>query len=236
MSNYFFLSLYSLPEFFYTITDETKHQTDSFLVKNYTDPIFAITGLMRCTEYHLRLYTLCDQKLSIPSTVISFRTSGCDQCDDIDYCIRDRPASEFEWIESVEIDQKTYVTGNNLGYGNFAGTGMSWNLVRSATHQVIIEPGYSLDSSQLFIAAWLDMNHNAVFEDQENLIPQGFVKVGSAQFNFVIPATARTGITRLRVIAKYGENGISPPTACFSGIEFGNVLFNLNIIILTSYY
>ncbi|MFN8280904.1 MAG: S8 family peptidase [Saprospiraceae bacterium] len=216
-----FKGLGLLPEFFYTITDETKHQTDSFLVKNYTDPIFAITGLVRCTEYHVRLYTLCDQKLSIPSTVISFRTSGCDQCDDIDYCIRDRPASEFEWIESVEIDQQAYVTGNNLGYGNFAGTGMSWNLVRSSTHQMIIEPGYSLDSSLLFMAAWLDMNHNAVFEDQENLIPQGFVKVGSAQFNFVIPATARTGITRLRVIAKYGENGISPPTACFSGIEFG---------------
>ncbi len=216
-----FLDIERNSNFSYVIHETGSNRYDTVQIVNNIDPVYSINGLSRCSRYELFLYNYCDGKFSEPSDLINFKTSGCEQCDDVDYCKRDRPSAEFEWLESISINDNIFTSGNNQGYGDFVGSSNTWVLLKSATQKISIEPGYSLDSSLVFMAVWIDFNHNSVFEDSENIIPDQYRSKERSEFNFSIPTSSYLGITRMRALVKYGENGIPPPTACFNGIEFG---------------
>ncbi|MEO6191202.1 MAG: S8 family serine peptidase, partial [Saprospiraceae bacterium] len=207
--------------FIYIINELGSNNYDTFEIKSYNEEILSINGLKQCSKYEIKLVNYCDEKLSIPSDIINIKTTGCDQCDDLDYCKRDRPSAEFEWLESVSIDGIYFDNGNNNGFADYTGTIHTWNLNKSMIHNIELSPGYSLDSSKVFMAAWIDWNHNSIFEESENILPKDYLTDKLSKFNFTIPSIAKIGITRMRIIVKYGENGLSAPMPCFSGIEFG---------------
>ncbi|MEP7197571.1 MAG: S8 family serine peptidase [Saprospiraceae bacterium] len=207
--------------FVYVLNEEGSLNRDTFSIANFNDPILSISGLKNCNKYELQLLNYCGNLFSPPSSIVVFKTTGCDQCDDMDYCKRDRPSSDLEWLESIEIDGDFFGSENNMGYGEFVGSNHTWNLIKSSSHSITLTPGYSGDSSQVYLAAWIDFNHNAVFENTENVIPLNYKSKLQSRFLFNIPPNAKTGITRMRVIAKYGENGVTAPLPCFNGVEFG---------------
>ena len=207
--------------FFYYVQEEGRNKMDTFEVKNNLESIITINGLKRCSRYNIRISLLCEGIPSPVSKPMVIETSGCDQCDDIDYCQRDKPTGDFEWIEAITIDTNTFVSGVNNGYGDFVGNNLSFILLKNENHTIDVIPGFSLDSNFLYIAAWIDFNHNSILENSENVFPEGFQSNTSSKVTFNILSNTRLGYTRMRVVVKYGENGIPAPTPCFIGVEFG---------------
>ncbi|NOT36167.1 MAG: S8 family serine peptidase [Saprospiraceae bacterium] len=207
--------------FIYYVKEFNTDNVDTFKVENFTDPLFTINGLKRCSRYEIKLASVCEDKISAVSSPLVISTTGCDQCDDVDYCDRDRPTSDFEWLESITLNSEIFHSGQNMGYGNYVGTQIFAPLKKSQTHTIELLPGYSLDSSQLYFAVWIDFNHNSRMEDTENIIPQAYINNNKSVFAFSIPSTSKLGLTRMRAIVKFGENGVAPPVSCFTGIEFG---------------
>ncbi|MBK7694383.1 MAG: S8 family serine peptidase [Saprospiraceae bacterium] len=180
-----------------------------------------INGLLPCQQYECNFFSFCDPEWSAMSEPLIIQTNGCGQCTDISYCKRNRPQSNFEWIESISVDNVEFKTGNNLGYGNYTGSSYQWVLDKWQAHSIKIVPGFANDSSLMHMVAWLDQNQNGIFETQENLIPAGSKSNQTASFNFNIPAEAKDGYTRLRIMLKYAENNIEEPGPCSQGLEFG---------------
>lgn len=195
---------------------------DTVLLPGNLPDSIVVSGLIPCNQYECRFYSFCGvNELSGLSEKLILRTKGCENCTDKNYCNRGRPQSQFEWIESIGIDGDAFASGNNLGYGNFVGTGRQWLLQSGQTHVLKIIPGYSLDSSKMHMAAWFDFNGNGIFENSENVIPAGTLARGEMSFSFGVPASAINGIIRARIMLKYGENNSDPPMPCGQGLEFG---------------
>ncbi|MCC6815637.1 MAG: S8 family peptidase [Saprospiraceae bacterium] len=207
--------------FYYYLNEFGSTDIDTFEIIDFTDPIFTIKGLKRCSRYELQVAIICSGKLSNLTDKLIIETSGCDQCNDMDYCVRDRPAGDFEWIEAIVLKDKYFISGNNAGYGDFVGVDNGFVLNKSQVQNLEIFPGYSLDSSLLYMAAWIDFNHNSKFENSENVLPESFQSNTHSKFTFNVPVSARLGLTRMRLVVKFGENGLPAPTPCFNGVEFG---------------
>ena len=191
-----------------------------FMEHNIGDEI-NINGLLPCQQYECNFYSFCDPEWSAISETLIIQTEGCGQCTDISYCKRNRPQSNFEWIESIAVDNIFFNTGNNLGYGNYTGSPNQWVLDKWQSHILKLVPGFADDSSTMHMVAWLDYNQNGIFEAIENIIPTDYKSNGEALFNFNIPPEAKDGYTRFRVMLKYAENNIEAPGPCSQGLEFG---------------
>lgn len=207
--------------FYYYLNEVGSSRIDSFEILKHSEELLTISGLKRCSRYELRIINFCDDRLSDPSKPMVIQTSGCEQCDDIDYCQRDRPTGDFEWLESIKLNGSHFYSGQNNGFGNYVGVDAFAPLMKSESHTIELVPGYSLDSSLMYFAVWIDFNHNSRMEDSENIVPDAYTNNSISKFTFSIPATSRLGLTRMRAIVKFGENGVPPPTSCFTGIEFG---------------
>lgn len=205
----------------YTIQELYTQRIDSFRMQSLLSEDLIINGLLPCMQYEIRFYALCGTELSAPSEILKIQTRGCELCTDRNYCSRGRPQSNFEWLEGLGIDDNTFISGNNLGYGNFVGSIYSWTLSKNQSHELLLRPGYSLDTSLMHMVAWFDWNGNGIFETSENVIPAGTMKAGEQKFGFSIPLQAVSGIVRMRVMVKYAENNTPIPLPCGQDLEFG---------------
>ena len=132
------------------------------------------------------------------------------------YCASKGTAPWTEWIANVQIG-----TINNAsqkeGYGNF--TSQSTNLTKGTSYPLSITKGFSWAADPSLITqegqAWIDFNKNGAFEDAEIVV--SFTRNHTianvsvlVTANVVVPATASTGTTRMRISLK--TSGL--PTAC----------------------
>ncbi len=124
------------------------------------------------------------------------------------YCASKGNAPWNEWIAGVQIG-----TINNAsvkeGYGNF--TNVSANLVKGMTYPLMIKQGFSWAGDPANATqqgrVWMDFNQNGTFEATELVAS---LTRNSLTANVLIPNTALTGATRMRVSLKT----VGVPTAC----------------------
>ncbi len=95
-----------------------------------------------------------------------------------------------------------------LGYSNF--TNVSTNLVRGQTYPLGVTPMLSWAGNlpNVYCNVWIDFNKNNEFETNELVLEKG--NQNPFTQNFVVPADAVLGATRMRVSLKLG----GAPTAC----------------------
>jgi hypothetical protein len=109
------------------------------------------------------------------------------------YCAVRGPTNTTRWITRISLNAGTQLSQSNNGYGNFTGT---WfNAVKGNN------PMYlgSTTANRVYWAVWIDLNHDGTFGAGERLIAFRSDVGSSGPKTLQIPATAMTGITRMRV-------------------------------------
>lgn len=124
------------------------------------------------------------------------------------YCI---PTSEAGTTDNDYIDGVELNTISNLGTGGGDGTGytdftgISTMLAAEDTFTITV---YNTPDWPEYYTAWIDYNQDSDFSDDEKLFPATAISAGGdASFDFVVPAGAAPGITRMRVRCNYASSG-----------------------------
>jgi subtilisin family serine protease len=181
-----------------------------------------IANLEPCQIYSVAVQTVCEGGIfTTHSEPITFTTSGCGPCLDLDYCESDANAG-VEWIESIEIGEFSNVSGNNDGYRLFPDlvpTFTSYN-----TFPVVLTPAFSGFVYNEYFKIWIDFNQDGVFNPTTELAFDGETAQETPTTGLMlIPGDAMTGATRMRVSMEWeSDNGQVSPDACGT-LSFGEV-------------
>lgn len=133
------------------------------------------------------------------------------------YCLARGSNTNFEWIESIQIGETAFVSGNNNGYLNHQNTALELAIGSMVT--VHLEPGFASTTYGEYWKLWLDLNHDGDFNDpgEELLAPPP--SNSSFSSSIMIPETALAGFTKMRVTMKYGSAPNSCGTYAYGEVE-----------------
>jgi hypothetical protein len=163
-----------------------------------TGPGITIDGLASCTDYEVRMRTVCSGDTTDYSPVFNFKSFGCGACRDFDYCeLRGQDAS-LEWIESVELHTLNNVSGSNNGYAFFGN--VTTALDTGAVYTITVTPGFNGGGFTEQFLAWIDFNQNGNFEPEE-IILTGASNTAISN-TFTVPGVP-LGETRMRVVMSF---------------------------------
>jgi hypothetical protein len=159
-----------------------------------------------------RLITTCSFSSSSTSNCISVGMTAVDNC----YCTPVHTAYDgTDYISNVSITGTSLNNASgatpNPSYTNYCpGSGNTTaTLLTSTSYTINITSGsFTADN----FAAWIDFNHNGIFEVGEQLgqtlTPGAFA---TFSYTFTVPAGATAGVTRLRVV---NQDGFNPVLSC----------------------
>lgn len=177
-----------------------------------------LTGLTECTEYEVQVATVCDTGVTLYTSSTLFSTKGCGACVDFTYCESNGADASLEWIASVAVNTLSNSSGSDNGYGDY--TGMSTDLGLGNTYTIDLAPDFGGQSYDEYFTAYIDFNGDGDFDDaNEQIFDAGSASANAVSGQFTIPATAATGITRLRVSMQWNN----PAAACDQGFDYGEV-------------
>ena len=146
--------------------------------------------------------------LAILSLVfISFQTYA------LDYCAAKGSVSSYEYIKSVNINGVTSNSGAQ-GYFLFSSPNFSLN---TGSNPITLTPGFSSSSYNEGWSVFIDLNQDGIFSTDERLLTTSYFSTINS--TLVIPTSAKTGTTRLRVIMQYS----TPLTVACGNFYYGEV-------------
>jgi len=127
----------------------------------------------------------------------------------ITYCSSAGTSSATRYIDYAKINTINRTSGSDGGYYN--GTGITTNVIKGTSYTLTYSAGFSGTIYQMYWKGWIDFNRDGDFADAgEQIFQKNVTSSGSFNKNVLIPATASTGTTRLRLSAKHGTY----PTSC----------------------
>lgn len=174
-------------------------------------------GLEPCTEYEVRVATVCVGGITDYSAITSFKTFGCGACTDLTYC-ESSGSTEYEWIGNVTVgDLDNTSDGSEDGYEDF--TDQSIDLQRGETYALSLSPDFANQPFTEHFRVWIDLNQNGTFSAVELLYDDTQGSQNTVTGNITIPLNADLGSTRMRVSMAYGSQfgGDYPQTSCDEG-------------------
>ena len=132
------------------------------------------------------------------------------------YCTSNSQAPWGEWIARVQLNtldnasDKVRVDRYATGYSDWKDK--STSLTKGLSYHLSIMPALSWSGAQtnLFYRVWIDYNKNGQFEDSEKVFEQNRVGLLAVNGTVIVPASALTGATVMRVSLKKEAY----PTAC----------------------
>jgi hypothetical protein len=151
------------------------------------------------------------------SNSFKFKTTGCGNCLEKNYCIPKGitiVSAENEWIAQVKIGDFVHLSGKD-GYGDFTRKNGP-TLKPGTSYPLTLEPGYLSTAYDEFFIVWIDLNQDGSFTNDEELFNSGSPKKGLVTSILSIPASATLGSTRMRVVMQYRKE----PGACVFPVEF----------------
>ncbi|GEM_PF-1230183 len=129
--------------------------------------------------------------------------------------------SGSEWIESIQINDETFTTGNNGGY--LDNTGLpTVNFESNSSVSVSLSPGFASRSSHQYWAIWIDFDKNGIFENNELVFAPSKNK-GTVNGSFQI--NSNEGITRMRIAMS--DSGTPQPCGSIGGGEVEDYPVNI---------
>lgn len=133
------------------------------------------------------------------------------------YCLARGSNTNFEWIESIQIDDILFISGNNNGYLNHQNTPIE--LAAGSTYTMTFEPGFASTSYGEYWNVWLDLNHDGDFEDDGEALLAPPPDNSAFSADFYIPESAPSGYTKMRVAMKYGSRPNPCGTYAYGEVE-----------------
>lgn len=176
-----------------------------------------LVNLSPCTPYEVAVQTFCGSSNPTAfSASIFFKTAGCSACTDANYCTSGAEESIDEWIAGVQIGSWSHFSGNLGGYQNFTAEppGIPEFHMKSSIPVTII-PGFSGQAFKEFFRVFVDFNADGDFDDAGELaFDPGFAHNGPMTGTLYTPEFTTSGLTRMRVVMKFGTASIGLPKAC----------------------
>ena len=119
----------------------------------------------------------------------------------VTYCASKGTSVAYEWIDLVQIGSINRASGADAGYYN--GTALSTSVAAGSTQTINFSVGFASTAYTEYVKIYADWNKNGVFTDAGELIVNaaGSTSATTRSASFTVPATAKSGTTRLRVVA-----------------------------------
>lgn len=196
--------------------------TSVWIDENLASTSFALADLLPCTDYEFYLESTCTDGTSNPSSVQTFRTKGCGDCIELPYCSSAASDASDEWIASVTIGTVSNNSGSDGGYGDFTGSDF-FSFQAGVSYPLTITPGFSGSTYNELSRIWIDLNQDGVFSTGELLYNQGTASAAAASGTLLIPSTASSGVTRMRIQMAYQGTGQNTPPQVCGSFTYGEV-------------
>ncbi len=164
-----------------------------------TSASYALTNLFANMNYQFRVQANCGTTSGSFSATNSFNT-----LQSAGYCESKGLSSEMEWIEFFKITTLENYSGNNNGYLDVSKI-TNPVIGRGKVIQIYFSSGQVNLPRRMYWRVWIDYNQNGNFADAGELLVSGYSSsLSQIYVNTLIPTTAKTGKTRLRIAMKYG--------------------------------
>ena len=169
-------------------------ETGSSITNTFT-PSAALSAV---TTYYWQVTATNNCGPGPSSSVFTFDTET------LTYCNTTGQTTDDEWIESIQVATISNNSGDNNGYQDF--TNISTTMEPGQSYPVTLVPGYAGTNYHEYWKIWMDFNLDGNFDDATELVfDSGNSIVGTVTGNVVIPATASSITTTMRVSMKYDE-------------------------------
>ncbi len=178
-----------------------------------TSPL-TLNDLSECSDYEFYLESFCENNTNNQTSVQTFSTFGCGNCVDLAYCSSSASDGIDEWIETIEIGDYSFNSGNDQGYGNFTSSLGSIDLKEGQTYSVTIIPEWSGQLYNEQSRIWIDLNQDGNFADTELVFDQGESSQTTVTGTMTIPSGSSIGETRMRVQMAYDDGVSALPGVC----------------------
>ncbi|WP_310394471.1 M4 family metallopeptidase [Hymenobacter sp.] len=115
------------------------------------------------------------------------------------YCTVKGNNQAYEWIDLVNLGSINRTSGSDAGYYN--GTALSTSIAAGSAQTIRFSVGFAGTAYTEYWKIYIDYNANGLFTDAGELVVSGSSSsAATLSSNFTVPATARTGATRLRLV------------------------------------
>ena len=186
----------------------------------------AVDSLTASTTYNFYIVAKdAAGNLSAASNILSVNTLSNTKISTAIYCSSYGSSTAREYINKVQIGSTTNVSGNNNGYGDF--TSILTNLAVGTSNTIIITPTWNGAAVNEAYRVWIDFNQDGDFDDSGELVFSKLkTKTTTVSGSLVIPTTALTGATRMRISMKY--NALPNPCEIFAYGEVEDYTINIS--------
>ncbi|MBF9142576.1 GEVED domain-containing protein [Hymenobacter properus] len=119
----------------------------------------------------------------------------------VTYCTSKGSSVAYEYVDLVQLGSISRSSGADGGYYN--GTALSTSVAAGSTQTIYFSAGFATSSAYTeYFKIYADWNQNGVFTDAGETIVSAAGSTSSAtrSASFTVPATAKSGSTRLRVV------------------------------------
>ncbi|MDZ4756736.1 MAG: PKD domain-containing protein [Bacteroidota bacterium] len=121
-------------------------------------------------------------------------------------------------LNRVGINNTTRTTSSIQGYTDYTNLGVVYNIERKAKTTYRLEK-FDIGTNQNW-RAWVDYNQDGDFDiNSERVINDAPTSNQVVSGSFTVPASAKVGITRLRVAVSYNNNQNQPCNVAFGEVE-----------------
>ena len=140
---------------------------------------------------------------------------SCAPCAALKYCSA-QGKTKYEYIGQVIFGSINHESGDNGGYGDF--TSFSTVVTAGQVYNITLAPVYKKDTYNEGWSVWIDSNQDGDFDDSGEKV-LSTLKNGRFTAAITIPANAKNGATRMRIIMQYK----SLPSGPCTGPTWGEV-------------
>ena len=118
----------------------------------------------------------------------------------VTYCASKGTSVAYEYVDLVQLGSINRASGANAGY--YDGTAISTTVAAGSTQTISLSAGFVGTAYSEYFKVYIDYNQNGVFTDTGELVVNAAASsvATTRSFSFTVPATAKSGNTRLRVV------------------------------------
>lgn len=133
----------------------------------------------------------------------------------VTYCASSGNNQYYEWIGGVAVANVNNPSGKS-GYSDF--TSLTANLTKGANSNFTLTPDFGSGDYTEYWRIWVDYNQNGSFDDAGELVYSGASKSAISN-SFLVPTSAQSGTTRMRVSMKYSGYSASCGSFTYGEVE-----------------
>ncbi|RPD49698.1 T9SS C-terminal target domain-containing protein [Hymenobacter sediminis] len=115
------------------------------------------------------------------------------------YCASKGNNTSYEWIDLVQLGSISRTSGANAGY--YDGTASATTVTAGSSQTISYSAGYASSAYTEYWKVYIDYNQDGDFTDSGELVAsRSSSSASTLTSTFTVPATAKTGATRLRIV------------------------------------